>query len=287
MAEAFEDNVTEIVEGGRGSLGDVVMDTFIGQINEKAKVIVGAGFDYILSLMLVFLQASGCTLAIDPSDVYNTLNETIRGGDSSMKDNVTDFFDFSGNKTLEINETTIENLDFSDLLNCDLGKTFRLDNIELVITILCLAYGLFASIGIWIHASFVQKAGKSTLEGIYKCTDRIPILDSLFEIPIALYIAPIATIFLWLIFSVCCGGLLFVILGFSRNSDKTAQVNAFIFTNFMVGFHLYKLTGDISQYYVLNKTSIADEDEKRQILGHIASYQNRSFKNKSQKSLIE
>eukprot|EP00957_Ditylum_brightwellii_P081325 6186379-Ditylum_brightwellii.AAC.1 len=89
--------------------------------------------------------------------------------------------------------------------------------------------------------------GRSTTSGIYQCTDRIPIVDSLFEIPVAFVKHPLSTILLWLLFAVASISMYFVFIDFQAAQEKElGKSTAFGFSIFVVLYQLYKLTGGLS-----------------------------------------
>eukprot|EP00957_Ditylum_brightwellii_P149079 11351511-Ditylum_brightwellii.AAC.1 len=96
--------------------------------------------------------------------------------------------------------------------------------------------------------------GNSTVGGYYKFTDRIPILDSLFEIPIALFCHPLSTVLLWLMFAAVCVAMFFIFKEYQethqdKNASATANAAVFLNTIIVALYHLYKLTGGLSQYW--------------------------------------
>jgi len=139
------------------------------------------------------------------------------------------------------------------------------------ITLSIAIYGFLIATIVIIHAIRYRESGESPIQNIYKWTDRIPIIDSLLEIPIAMWISPFVTIFLWAVFLACCTGLIVLIVSYNEAAFENGNTSTFALTAFLVGFDLYRMTGNISQYYVTHKSAKADALEKKKIKELIAA----------------
>ena len=132
---------------------------------------------------------------------------------------------------------------------------------------LTLTYGFVAIIFVWVHSKrrfkTVRQAPPAGVEKIYKWTEKFIIIDSILEIPISFYFAPIMTIFLWAAYACFIFGLLIAGLNYSEKVDsKTAEV--FWMSALMVALALLKLTGEMSQYWVIYK-AVSSEDAKEKL----------------------
>jgi len=144
-------------------------------------------------------------------------------------------------------------------VNTSLGKAcefeFLVSNLNVFI-ILSGTYGILIGIITWVHGTyFSKKKGKSKFENVYDFTDNFFVIDSLIEIPIALYAAPYVTIVLWINVLIIGVSLFLLSSGVGAGASVTLEDPAKILSDFVAIYHLYKLTGDFSQYYVLNKTT--------------------------------
>jgi len=203
---------------------------------EKVKDISNDGFHLVISQAIFFFQKRNCTIHEDAIDL-------IKNG----------------------------SLGLSDIYSCNVQ--YQLQNLEkdFLITLGIAIYSFLATILVIGHALHMTEQGYSPIQGIYKCTDRIPIFDSLLEIPIALYLSPFVTIFLWSVFLACCAGLAILIASYREAEFENGNVSTFILTAFLVGFDLYRWTGNISQYYVINKTARADARKREEIDHHLST----------------
>ena len=68
-------------------------------------------------------------------------------------------------------------------------------------------YSYLVTILVIGHALHMTEQGYSPIQGIYKWTDRIPIINRFLEFPTALCLAPFVTIFLLSSLLACCAGL--------------------------------------------------------------------------------
>lgn len=131
--------------------------------------------------------------------------------------------------------------------------------------IISFGYGVFIAIITWTHSTyFAKQEGKSNLEDLYDLTDKVIVIDSLLEIPIAFWNAPYVTIALWVIFFIvtACIYVLSLSVDVSWNPrDDPAK----FFSDFVAMYHLYKVTGDLSQYYVLNKTTDTSDEALQKV----------------------
>jgi len=133
-------------------------------------------------------------------------------------------------------------------------------------------YGLALPIAVFINSRSNTK-GDSNLEGSYQWTRYIPILDHLFQLPFALKYAPFATFFLWVAWIVLSCFIFFarfatqdisggsgeelqrLLGGICDGTDGAPGCVTLIFSNVIAVYHLMRLTGEVSKYYVLNKTA--------------------------------
>eukprot|EP00957_Ditylum_brightwellii_P091732 6984668-Ditylum_brightwellii.AAC.1 len=63
--------------------------------------------------------------------------------------------------------------------------------------------------------------GKSTVGDIYRCTDRIPIIDSLFEIPIAFAKQTLSTVVLWTMLAIASVAMYFVFHEYEERQSES------------------------------------------------------------------
>jgi len=204
--------------------------------HEKAKDVLDNAFHLVIAQVLLFFQNSNCQLS---EDAFS------RVGDGSFQ--------------------------LSDAYDCSVGDQFKDLNKEFWITLSIAIYGFLIATIVIIHAIRYRESGESPIQNIYKWTDRIPIIDSLLEIPIAMWISPFVTIFLWAVFLACCTGLIVLIVSYNEAAFENGNTSSFALTAFLVGFDLYRMTGNISQYYVTHKSAKADAREKKKIKELIAA----------------
>ena len=243
-----------VMDGIGGSATEDTKETlterFLGNVSDRAKPCVAKAIDYTLLVILLLLQFMQCSPA-------NKLQDY-------MEDN-------------KSNETT-----FSDLYSCSMGDSSSLlyssemyINVLVIMTIsIGIIIGVLYGAFVWIHAGGVQELPiHPWTEKLYKCTDKILVIDSAIEIPISFYMAPIMTVFLWSLFASCFIGSSFIMTIYSKSVENDEKAIAVFGTSIvLVGLSLFKLTGEVSQYWVLYKASVSqknrdkfDEDRKHNI----------------------
>lgn len=240
-----------------GQVGDQAMDDlgveniqetlvakFLGNVSDRAKPCLSKAIDYTLLVLLLLLQFMRCSPAkLEDLQAYaidNKLNETAASTFYSC--------DITGNKStlLYSSETYVNALVIMSIFT------------GIIIGIL---YGAF----VWFHARGIDDLHiHPWTEKLYKCTDKILVIDSAIEIPISFYIAPVMTIFLWSMFTACCSGLIFlsIMYGNIMEDDENAKT-VFGTSSILVGLSLFKLTGEVSQYWVLYKASASKENRDK------------------------
>jgi len=196
--------------------------TMIDIAREKAKEVIDGSFHLLIAQALLFFQLRNCQIS-----------ERV----------IVDWYEH-GNTTI------------SDIYDCDVA--FELSNIDrdFMIALGIATYSLIVGIIVVVHAILMQDKGEPSIQSTFKWTDRIPIIDCLLEIPICLVKAPFATMFLWVMDIACCVGLVILIIEYGKANHEDGNTSAFILTAFLVSYDLYRLTGDIAQYYVVNKVAI-------------------------------
>ena len=234
-----------VMDGIGGSATEDTKETlterFLGNVSDRTKPWVVKAIDYTLLVILLLLQFMQCSPA-------NKLQDY-------MEDN-------------KSNETT-----FSDLYSCSMGDSSSLlyssDMYINVLVIMTISIGIIIGVlygaFVWIHAGGVQELPiHPWTEKLYKCTDKILLIDTAIEIPISFYMAPIMTIFLWSMFTACFFGLIFLstMYGDIMKDDENAKT-VFGTNSMLVGLSLFKLTGEVSQYWVLYKASISKENRDK------------------------
>lgn len=208
----------------------------IEQAHGKAKDVLDNGFHLVISQAILFFQNSNCEIEKD-------LAEKCIEGDC----------------------------DISTLFDCSVERELQNIDKEFAITLGIAIYGFLVSIIVIGHALRFRECGDSPIDGLYKWTDRIPIIDSLLEIPISLWLAPFVTIFLWSMFVACCVGLVVLTVSYDGAEFENGNTSTFALTAFLVGFDIYRMTGNISQYYVLNKSAKADARRKEEIIQNVSA----------------
>ena len=157
----------------------------------------------------------------------------------------------------------------------EVGTVFYVDKENLqkfAFSVSVAVYGLALPIAVFINSRSNTK-GDSNLEGSYQWTRYIPILDHLFQLPFAFKYAPFATFFLWLAWIVLSCFIFFArfakqdigdgsekdlekdLSGICEGTDGGAECGTLIFSNCIAVYHLMRLTGEVSKYYVLDKTA--------------------------------
>ena len=108
------------------------------------------------------------------------------------------------------------------------------------------------------------------LDKLYGCTNRIPLIDSIIEIPIAFILAPKTTLLLWLIYAAQLSGIVMMMVVFIKELEETNtkyDKSALYLSSYLVAYNIFRLTGDVSQYFVIisnsckNNTDDFDTDD--------------------------
>jgi hypothetical protein len=219
--------------------------------NSRAKDVVTKGIDYTLLIVLLVLQYMKCK---PPSSADEFAVAAQQG---SLRNSIFGKCEASG-----------------------LVETESIVSIGIIVAAgVTIAYGVLSSIFVWVHASykFNKKPGgdvHSNAEMIYEWTDKIIIIDSILEIPISFVFAPIMTVFLWAMYAGFLIGLYFMTVIYADKLVVQTENGDFVDSNaehvfnassFMVALSLLKLTGAISQYWVIYKASFSYKDAKEKV----------------------
>jgi len=213
--------------------------TLIDLAHAKAKDVFDIGFHLVIAQALLFFQHRNCEIDQYAFARQFNLSQNKTGSDSV--DNVWDFYD------------------------CDVAFELRSLSREMQISLGIASYSFIAGIAVVAHAIFMKNRQEPPIQGIFKWTDRIPIIDSIIEIPLCLWVAPFITLLLWVAYILCCAGLVILVISYEKEAYENGNLSAFALTACLVGFDLYRLTGNIAQYYVINKSAnkkTRDEDKK-------------------------
>ena len=206
-------------------------------VSDSAKPCVAKALDYTLLVLLLVLQFMRCS---PPST--DDLIEQLKLEDGNL------------------NVTYIKS-DLGSIYSCDISSTQSsvffasnswINGLVFSAIIIAFIYGLVGGVGVWIHS--MHRADIEVppmVQKLYSITDRIMIIDTLIEIPIAFYWTPIATLLMWIFFCISCVGLTLLSVLYARTvpNDPNAQ-SVFNTSAFLVAFSLFKLTGEVSQYWV-------------------------------------
>ena len=221
------------IESGKQEIDAMVDNILDSLISVRAKGVVTKGVDYTLLVMLLVLQIMRC----EPGD-WNAVLSNINNG------------------TLDATKT-------DTFYSCDQNDSLISSPGVIAVVVIILAYGLFASIFVWIHATrrFKRLGHVETkvVESIYKWTGRLIIVDSIIEIPITFFWAPFMTVFIWGSFLSMVIGLSFTANYFAKMVEDPSASNTFNMSSFLVVLSLLKLTGEISQYWVMYKAAVAKQ----------------------------
>lgn len=202
--------------------------TLVDLAQEKAKEIFDIGFHLAIALALLFFQHRNCE--IDENAFASNFIPSL-GGNKTDIDSLWDFYD------------------------CNVPFELRELSKEMQISLGIAAYGFTSGVAVILHAIFMKDQDKPPIQGIFDWTDRIPVIDSLLEMPFCFWIAPLFTLLLWTAYLLCCAGLTVLVVSYEKESYENGNLSAFILTACLVGFDLYRLTGDISQYIVIHKSA--------------------------------
>jgi len=228
------------VEGMAGQFAENLINDTFGELNVMAKQTINTAFSYVLA---VFLFAFQIINKEQPVPDFDSLN-------------ITETFSLLTNTTTAF--TT---------------NAFVFDKrteVPFYISCGCAAYGSILSMMVLYKARNSSKGGEfnsSTISKLYEFTDKIPIIDSILEIPVALSQEFWITIFLWVASLTVSVALLVAFLW--NGSDLEGTVDAAIgrfevlspsdlatelYSNLYAGYLLlFRLTGDVSQFYVLEQ----------------------------------
>jgi len=213
--------------------------TLIDLAHAKAKDVFDIVFHLVIAQALLFFQHRNCEI-----DKYA----------------FAEFIDLSQNKT---GSDSFDNV--WDLYDCDVAFELRSLSREMQISLGIASYSFIAGTAVVAHAIFMKNRQEPPIQGIFKWTDRIPIIDSIIEIPLCLWVAPFRTLLLWVAYILCCAGLVILVVSYEKEAYEDGNLSAFALTACLVGFDLYRLTGNIAQYYVINKSAnkkTREEDKK-------------------------
>jgi len=155
-----------------------------------------------------------------------------------------------------------ETISLSNLVTCDIYEDILNIDKMFLISVGLLGYGFCIAIIIFVHAHFIKDHDRPPVQDMFKWTDRIPLFDSLFEIPICMWVAPVVTILLWAAYLGCCVLLIMLFIAYNKAEHVGGNPSAFAVTAVLVAFDLYRLTGNIAQYYVINKSANLNTRQK-------------------------
>ena len=254
LSRAGQDKVEEAPE----NITENITAKVASFVSDSAKPCVAKAMDYTLLVLLLVLQFMRCSppSTDDLIDQLKPVNGTL-------------------------NVTTIKS-DLQSIYSCDISSTQSsiffasdawINGLVFAAIIIAFLYGLVCGVGVWIHST--RRAGDNEVppmvEKLYSITDRILVIDTLIEIPIAFYWTPIATLFMWIFFSISCVGLVLLSVLYARTvpDDPNAQ-SVFNTSAFLVAFSLFKLTGEASQYWVQYIAATKfNKDEAEDVTGKI------------------
>lgn len=228
----------EGADGAEDSAKEKLKEMLFGNVSEKAKPCINKAFDYTLLVCLLILQYMRCKPDIEevnnvPVPVYDcaSKNNTILFSSDSSEDGVP-----------------------------------RINKMVLAAVIAGFSYGIILSIIVGVHAFFQSKNVKihPLTASLYKCTNKIVIIDSALEIPIAFFWAPIMTLILWGFFAAASYGVYILTVHFEEqagNDESAAHV--FRSSAVLTLLSLLKLTGETLQYWVFYKAATIEDAENR------------------------
>jgi len=277
--DVFKDNIVESPDETLNANIESNNNNFLESAYDKAKDIAEIAFTFALSVILLFLQNQECHFSIKLPTIDDYLGTNTRDisqdlvGNETRNETISDLMgNVTRNETLRVYvDDQLENRT-SDILKCDF-KNFDTTSLSFCISVAIAVYGLCIAGIVLIHAARLTETGASRVEDIYMWTDQIPIIDSLIEIPIAFYFAPVNTLILWGLFMACLSGLVLIVLEAGKDTVESDQ-GSLLITSILILYHVYKMTGNISQYYVIYKTA-ATEDIRDEKLEMYMSSQNK------------
>jgi len=153
------------------------------------------------------------------------------------------------------------------------GSVYKINEnnkVPFIVACCCAGYGVL--LGVWVYFRAFNNKSKafdfdgSNIRKAYLWSNMVPILDSLFEIPIAFVFEPVQTVLLWcffLVVAVCLLSTVFLDTGINTEAMKGAAntiatqdsslstLITELSTNIVAGYQLYRLTGEVSEYFVL------------------------------------
>lgn len=239
LEHKVEDNINKKLEKVEEAVNDPekfvrsLKGSFLDQVNDKAKNVVARAFDYVLSVILILIQALHCN--------HSTLHHIQTSLDLRQD---------AAELAAAFGEVEGMLASFSVCARENIGIYRSLQ----YLSILIMAYGFIAAMFVWVHSTRLNKESeskdKTIKDGIYACTDRVPVFDTLLEIPVALRYGFKSTVVLWALFALNMVGLLFINMEFDEKFAVDAT--AFLWSSLIVAYNLGRLTGDISQYWILH-----------------------------------
>jgi multisubunit Na+/H+ antiporter MnhC subunit len=240
MGELTEGQPNDIA----GNMGEAAMEKFLGLVGDTAKPCVTKAIDYTLLVFLLLLQFMRCSPTTAAELYERAQNQNI-------------------------DQTT-----FNDIYSCDAGDKSSIlyssdpiiNGLVLTSIVIGILHGIMLGCAVWIHSS---RAGKDVeihplVEELYKCTDKLIMIDSAIEIPISFFWAPLMTLFLWSFFALSVVGLFLFSTLYNATvpDDKSAQA-VFTSSAILIVLSLYQLTGSVSQYWVMYKASVSKESRDK------------------------
>jgi len=211
-----------------------IKEVLLGCVSEKAKPCITKAFDYTLLMGLLMLQYMRCK-----PEFNKEMNIPV--------------YECASNNTL------LFSTDSSDSLEENVRN-----NMVLAAIITGISYGILLSIIVGVHAYFQSKDVKihSMTASLYKCTDKILIIDSALEIPISFFWAPIMTVILWGFFAAASFGLYRLIIHFELQADgDDSATDVFTTSAALTLLSLFTLTGETLQYWVFYKAATREDAE--------------------------
>lgn len=240
---------------------DEVINVFLGFVSEKAKPCVSQAIDYTLLIGLLALQFFRC------------------------RTDITEI----GNGEVSLSNVTYVSCSAEHSYYIITGLDSTINFLTLGAICIMVLFGITSAFFIWIHAFCCNAKNlriKPVMEKVYKCTDRMVFIDTIIEIPISFLIAPAFTIALWAFVAASLIGLYFITRMYTENlpQDDVNSIAVFNTSAVLVALALYKLTGEISQYWVSYKSSImCTSDPKLQKLQQKADEREADEENKKGK----
>eukprot|EP00551_Chaetoceros_affinis_P014311 CAMPEP_0203707700 /NCGR_PEP_ID=MMETSP0091-20130426/56584_1 /ASSEMBLY_ACC=CAM_ASM_001089 /TAXON_ID=426623 /ORGANISM="Chaetoceros affinis, Strain CCMP159" /LENGTH=268 /DNA_ID=CAMNT_0050583985 /DNA_START=14 /DNA_END=820 /DNA_ORIENTATION=- len=170
-----------------------------------------------------------------------------------------------------VKENNLDAVNATSVYSCDLNGTsiiFASNTVvnvfSMIAVVIGLLYGVVVAVIVFIHS---RRQGENTkvhplTEKLYKFTDKILIIDTALEIPISFYWAPLMTIILWGFFAVAVVAIFLIASLYNTQvkDDENAKA-VFASSAFLVVLSLFKLTGEVSQYWVKYVTSTLEDAE--------------------------